>query len=176
MQTAEQAYASAASLYWIGLLLSGCPELSVAAAVEALDFDDAPDPVKRRAVIVKMLTAKREELAISAQKTAVEKTCECTVPAGWVLDPHTSTVQLEQALLAISLFPRCALLLTLFEGIKLEEASILLNTNRETVLEGRTEGLLSLTLNLARIQGWNPLSSEMADSIGGMTAATKVPT
>ena len=62
-------------------------------------------------------------------------------------------VQLERALLAIEVFPRCALLLSVFEGMTLEDAVILLGADRRLVRKGQMTGLRELTRNLARMQG-----------------------
>ena len=68
----------------------------------------------------------------------------------WSLDPDTTKIKLENALLDIDIFPRWALLLTVFEGLGLEETSTLLDADRELVQQGRITGLLDLTRNLAR--------------------------
>ena len=57
---------------------------------------------------------------------------------------------MERALLAIDIFPRCALLLSLFENFPLEDAATLLNEDPKLVAAARTIGLVELVRNLAQ--------------------------
>jgi len=52
-------------------------------------------------------------------------------------------------------FPRCALLLTVFEGMSADDTAVLLNVDRDLIRKARFIGLQELTRNLARMQGWN---------------------
>jgi DNA-directed RNA polymerase specialized sigma24 family protein len=61
-------------------------------------------------------------------------------PAGQMTTP-----ELERALLAIDLFPRCALLLTVFEKLSLDDAALLLNADRALVRKAQSQALLELT-------------------------------
>jgi hypothetical protein len=47
-------------------------------------------------------------------------------------------------LLAIDLFPRCALLLTVFEKLSLDDAALLLNADKALVRKAQNQGLLEL--------------------------------
>ena len=71
-------------------------------------------------------------------------------------DPDTTSTELEQALLAIDVFPRCALLLTVYEGLSQDVAAILMDTSQELVRKAQILGLWELTRNLAKLQGWIP--------------------
>ena len=175
MQTIEQANEGAADLYWLAFLLTGHRESSLDVAIEALrfqdgfqngfqdDFQDDANPFfstwmlawSRRVVIAKALAAIRDELAASGRLTA-SKRAQKPAPSlrNWVLDGRATKVQLERALLAIDVFPRCALLLSVFDGMTLEDAAILLGADRRLVRKGQTTGLRELTRNLARMQGW----------------------
>jgi hypothetical protein len=73
---------------------------------------------------------------------------------------QTTKVQLESALLAIDVFPRCALLLSVFEGMSLEDVGILLNSERDLVRTAQMIGLLELTRNLARLHGWTSTATK----------------
>ncbi len=55
---------------------------------------------------------------------------------------------------AIDVFPRCALLLSIFEGMSLEDVATLLNGERDLVRKAQLIGLRELTRNLARKRGW----------------------
>ncbi len=165
MQEIEGAYHAAASLYSIAFLLTGRSELSLEITMEVLDSEDDPELLLssqalaglRRTVIEKALAAIRGELALSERQTVSLPFAEaCLPPSTWSLDPNTTKLQIESALLAIDVFPRCALLLTVFEGLNLQEASALLGSNGDSTLKGRMAGLWNFTYHLARMQGWNP--------------------
>ena len=57
--------------------------------------------------------------------------------------------ELERALLAIEVFPRCALLLTVFERLSIQEAAVLLNADEPLVRKAQARALFDLTRNLA---------------------------
>jgi DNA-directed RNA polymerase specialized sigma24 family protein len=171
MQTLEQAnervadprFAGAFRIYWLAFLLTGHREPSLDVAIEALDFQDGANSFfstwmlawSRRVVIAKALAAIRDELAASARRTASKRAQKSALPLrNWVLDHHATKVQLERALLAVDVFPRCALLLSIFEGMSLEDTAILLDADRRLVRKGQMTGLRELTRNLARMQGW----------------------
>jgi len=166
MQTLEQANNGAADLYWLAFLLTGSPEPSIDVTLEALDSEEAATSFfstwmlawSRRVVIAKALSAIREELAVSARRTATRDGKKADLPPrNWALGRDTTKGQVERALLAIDVFPRCALLLLLFEGISLEDAAILLNADRDLVRKAQMIGVQALTRNLARMQGgWTP--------------------
>ena len=168
MQTLEQANQRAADprfagpfgMYWLAFLLTGHRETSVDVTLEA--FQDGANPFfstwmlhwSRRLVVAKALGSIRAELAASARQTSKRAATMALPPRNWALDEGTTKIQLERALLAIDLFPRGALLLTVFEGMSLEEAAILLDGDRDLVRKARNIGLRELTRNFARMQGW----------------------
>lgn len=116
MQELEQMQSQAASLYRLAWLLTGKREISVDATLETLDTETDPDSFaewmrawSRRVVIAKVLTAVRGELAASARRTASMRLRNPALPPGSAnLGDQTTPVQLERALLAIDMFPRCA--------------------------------------------------------------------
>jgi len=177
MQTLEQVCKGAAGLgfagpfgiYWLAFLLTGRSEASIAVALDAVDVQDSANPFfstwmlawSRRVVIAKALAAIRGELARSARRTASRRGEEATLPPrNWALSRETTKAEIERALLAIDMFPRCAILLTIFEGMSLEDAAILLDGDRDLVRKAQTIGLRELTSNLARMQGWTSSSTE----------------
>jgi hypothetical protein len=151
MQTSEQIRNSVAELYWLVFLLTGQRGLSQILTQDVLSSPGCPGASSRRTAVTKAFAAVRRELALSVVRLGSKK-FEMTgiPPRTWSLDPDTTKVQLENALLAIDIFPRWALLLTVFERLGLEEASTLLDADRELVQQGRVAGLLDLTRNLAR--------------------------
>jgi DNA-directed RNA polymerase specialized sigma24 family protein len=160
-----------ANLYWLSFLFTGNPGLSVDGTLEAVASQDDANPFfsawmlawSRRVFIAKALAGIRNELARSARRTASKRTDRVALPSrNWTLDRDTTKVQLERALLAIDAFPRCALLLSVFEGLSLEDVAILLDSERNLVRKARMIGLRDLTRNLARIQGWTSTATRSA--------------
>jgi hypothetical protein len=70
-------------------------------------------------------------------------------PAGWTLSQNANAADLDRALLAIDLFPRCALLLSVFERVPVADAAVLLDSTPALVESARNIGLRELTANLA---------------------------
>ena len=62
--------------------------------------------------------------------------------------------ELEQAVLAIDLFPRYALLLTVFEKLPVADAALLLNASQALVRKGQRQALIELTRNIALNRGY----------------------
>jgi DNA-directed RNA polymerase specialized sigma24 family protein len=163
MQTLEQTDKGAANLYWLAYLLTGQRGASVDVTLAALDSDGGPDSFfstwmfswSRRVAMAKALAAISGELAASARRTALERSEKAApLPRNWALNDHTSRIQLERAVLAIDALPRCALVLSVFEGVSLEDTAILLDIDRELARKARNIGLRELTRNLAGMQGW----------------------
>ena len=112
-------------------------------------------------VIVKALAAIPDELAASIRRANSNEPHESEpLPQDWVLPRDTSKAELERALLAIDIFPRCAVLLSVFEQMSVDDAAILLGADRELVFKARMTGLWELTGNLARVRVWAPTPSE----------------
>jgi len=114
----------------------------------------------RRLVIAKALAAIRNELSASTRRTAsIRPEKPALPPPTWALDSDTTKVELERALLAIDVFPRCALLLSVFDGVPVKDAAILLDSDPDLVRKGQAIGLQELTRNLARMQGWTSVTT-----------------
>jgi DNA-directed RNA polymerase specialized sigma24 family protein len=161
MQAVDQVNGRIADLYWLAYLLTGQSEPSLDLAIEAMEEEDREGGFfsqwmlawSRRVVIAKALAAIRGELAQSAVRTEAERGGRLPVaPPNWVLDRGTSKLQLEAALLDLDVFPRCAVLLSVFEGMSLEDAATLLDVDRNLVRKGQAAGLRELTRKLARNQ------------------------
>ena len=161
MQQLEQMHDQVASHYRLAWLLTNESELSVNATLDALDtefdpnwsFDEWMSAWSRRVVIAKVLTAIRGRLAASARHTASLRLRDRELPLGSARpDDHITAIQLERALLTIDVFPRCALVLTVFEGILVEDAAVLLDATAELVRKARTLGLTQLVDSLAEMR------------------------
>ncbi|HEY6293115.1 MAG TPA: hypothetical protein VI455_16310, partial [Terriglobia bacterium] len=130
MQTLDYADKTAADLYWLAFLLTEGRGPSLDLTLEALAspgdgnsfFSSWILAWSRRVFIAKALATVRGELAQSARRTASRRADKVELPPrNWSLDRNTTKSKLQDALLAIDLFPRCALLLSVFEGAPLED-------------------------------------------------------
>ncbi len=160
-----------ADLHWLAFLLTGRRGLSIDMAPESaapeggasLTFSTWMVTWSRRVVISKALATIRDEVAASVLRTKSKRLRKPALPGrDWELGPDTTRVDLERALLAIDVFPRAALLLSVFERVPVADAAILLDAELELVRKAQAIGLMELTSRLARMQGWtsaarNPL-------------------
>lgn len=151
--------------YWIAFLLTGSQDLSAELVIEAYlrheDSDICEDAISnaklRRMVVTRALAARSEELARSAKRSISQGGDRQILPTErWLPIDRVSFEQLQNALLAIDIFPRCALLLTMFEGFTLHEAAVLLNSDSESLLDARITGLLDMTHTLTGRQNCAP--------------------
>jgi hypothetical protein len=74
--------------------------------------------------------------------------------------------ELHRALLAIDVFPRCALLLTIFEKLPVKDAALLLNADERLVLRAQATALIELTRNLAPVEAGASRSGELSIGVG----------
>jgi hypothetical protein len=163
-----------ADLHWLATLLTGCRENAVDVTARVIDcagdekafFSKWMVSWARRLVIAKSLASVSNELAASASRTALKREVHSPLPPrSWTLDAGTTKSVLERALLSMDLFPRAAVLLLLFEGVPLPDAAVLLNAEPELVRKGQAAGVMELTMNLARMQGWQPAEAK-ANKVG----------
>jgi hypothetical protein len=151
---------AAVDLYWLAFLLTGRRDVSIDVAADAavdLDyanpfFEDWMHGWQRRLVIAKALIAIHDELPDSAHRTKTAHAGART-PRNWSLGPNTTKDDLERALLAIDLFPRAALLLLVFERLRIADAAILLDADPDLLKKAQVIGLRELTANLASTEG-----------------------
>jgi hypothetical protein len=169
MHTVEKAYRSASELYWIAFLLTGHEELSLRITINALGSEKGlegrsspPLPALRRTLAIQnALAATQAEITASAKRFAAQQSDQdFSTLAGCFVVPSIKKTQIEKALLAIDLFPRCALLLTVFEGLPLEEAAILLHCDRDLIERGRIRALRGLTRNLSSLNRITPVAQK----------------
>jgi len=155
VQTLGQPAREATDLYRLAYLLTGDSATGLDVATEAIEDDDNAFfshwmlAWSRRVVIAKSIVAIRAELAASITRTAsIPASRKPLPPPGSNLRLHTSA-DLDHALLGIDTFPRCALLLSVFERVSLADAAILLDCTPAAVEHARNIGLRELTANLA---------------------------
>jgi hypothetical protein len=160
-------------LLWLAFLLTGDRELSVDAVADATDMNDAGNPFfrnwmisrSRKLVIAKALSVVEFDMAESVRRTRERRHDRPAEVAteNWSLDVTAGKEQLERALLAIDLFPRCALLLTVFEKVSIQDTASLLNADRDAVRNAKAIGLAELTWNLADPR-WNAAARSVGQS------------
>jgi len=144
-------------LYWLGYLLTGDREPSVRTAIETLEMRDAANPSfrgwmvtwARKIFIAKVLgyvtpRISGPELRMRLRRLQGEPGRACTN----CINHAAGKAELERALLAIDEFPRCALILRVFEKLAIEDVGVLLNANREMVKTAVAIGLIELARNL----------------------------
>ena len=163
METIEQAKCKVVDLCWLATLLTGCREIACDVTVQSLPLVEKAgtffsfwiEAWSRRIFIAKALAAVREELAESARRTALRAVENSELPPrSWTLDDETTKSDLERALLSIDVFPRAAVLLLLLERVPLNDAATLLDAAPDLVRKGLAIGARELTVNLAKLQGW----------------------
>jgi hypothetical protein len=156
-----------ADLHWLAFLLTGRRGLSLDTAAEdvppqdgaSLTFSTWMMTWSRRVVISKALAAIRHELTASARRTKSKRLRRPALPGrDWELDRNTTRVELEKSLLAIDVFPRAALLLSIFERVPVADAAVLLDAEPELIRKAQAMGLMELTNRLARMQGWTSVA------------------
>jgi len=148
---------AAADLYWLAFLLTGRQDISIDITVKAVGSDDPDNPFfadwmrgwYRRLVIVHALAAIRDDLAESAHRTETARFTIQRVPQNWPLGPDATKEDLERALLAIDAFPRAAVLVLVFEGMRIADAVSLLDAKPDLLKKAQAIGLSELTANLA---------------------------
>lgn len=160
MTTENDTRKHVADLYWLAFLLTGREDLSIEIASDAAVSSDHARPFfsdwmrgwQRRLVIGRALSAIHDELAESERRTQLGTASgSAAPPRNWSLSSDTTKADLQQALLAIDLFPRAVLLLRVFEGIRMEDAATLLDADPALMRKAQAIGLRELTANLAGI-------------------------
>jgi hypothetical protein len=169
-------------LYWLGYLLTGDRARSEASVIETLDLKDAANTFfqgwlvtwSRKIFIAKVLGSVQPLVSAESLRdwlTLLKAERRCAARRG--IDAAAGKPELERALLAMDWFPRCCLLLTVFEKLPGEEVAILLNASRECVKIATEIGLIELSRKLAgRSESTVPRTARAAaiDAIPAMTA------
>lgn len=151
--------------YWLAYLLTGNTEQAVQAFTSALEFADAPTPVfrefmiswARKLVIASALATVTSTLRASALRFENAEFADMSRHANFSSSHGTNSrdltkPQLHRALLAIDIFPRCALLLTIFEKLLVKDAALLLNADERLVRRAQASALIDLTRNLGPVE------------------------
>jgi hypothetical protein len=165
--------------YWLAYLLTGDSEQAVQAFTSALEFGDAPTPVfrefmiswSRKLVIASALARVASKLRASALRfehaefADMARHASLSSSAGLSSQDLTKP-ELHRALLAIDIFPRCALLLTIFEKLSVKDAALLLNADERLVRRAQASALIDLTRNLALVEVGAAHRGELSVGVG----------
>jgi hypothetical protein len=161
MQATERANDRTANLDWLTYLFTGDRAPSVELLREAPAVEDRSSGFfsnwmlawSRKIFISKLLGAVRDDLGASARRTEMRPVGPRVPPRGSRnLLRGTSKIQLERALLAIDLFPRCALVLSVFEKLSRQDTAVLIGGDCELVRKGEAIAFGELTRNLLQMQ------------------------
>lgn len=154
-------------LYWLAFLLTGDKEQSVQAFTHALEVEDAANPFlpnpffqgwlvswARSLVIAAALGTIPSELRRSVRRvehSRCEDPSHASPPPGirGGLD-GVGMAEFERAVRPLDAFPRCALLLTVFEKLSIQDTARLLGADESLVRKAQGIGLVELTRNIAR--------------------------
>jgi hypothetical protein len=155
---------NSSELYSLAFLLTGNADGGVEAFNRALDFDESQNTAfgdfmnswARKLVIVEALDTIKEELRISKEKVARAPEEEADGNAKLKRRAYISRQEFEEAVIGIDAFPRCAMLLTIFEGMSPQAASALLNADKKLTRKAQRIGIVALTRNLAGESGRDP--------------------
>jgi hypothetical protein len=155
---------NSSELYWLALLLTANTDRGVQAFDRALDFaaDENPgfggfmNEWARKLVIVEALGTIRKELRASIERTKRLDAAD----GGWarpvLTKPEIDREAFEEAVMAIDAFPRCAMLLTIHEGMPIGAVSLLLNADEALTRVAQRIGIVQLSRNLAGNSGRDP--------------------
>ena len=155
------------SLYWLAFLLTGASDISIDVAAATALSQAAVNPFfatwirawSRKIVMAEAVSAIRDELRRSVRRTELARVPGPAPLQKWSLPASTTKTQIEQALLAVDLFPRAAVLLSIFEGMSIGDAATILDADVTLVRKAQAIGLGELTNNLARNEDQTGLSS-----------------
>jgi len=133
-------------LFSLAFLLTGDTERSVEAFDRALHYDQAENP--REVVIGEALGTMRTELRTSKQRTSARAGDAPCIEEKLQARPRVEREEFEEAVISIDAFPRCAMLLTIFEGMPVRAAAALLHADEALTRVAQRIGIVELTRNL----------------------------
>jgi len=147
-------------LYWLAYLLTGDRERSVQAFTGALNSDTKEPALQRfmlswarKLVIVAALGTIRRQLRESALRTRPSSKGELAGLAHLASVDHSGLTkrELEEVLLSMDVFQRCAVILTVLEGLPVTEAADLLGADVDTVKAAQARGVAEMTWRVADV-------------------------
>ncbi len=149
-QTPEQ-------LAWLSNLITGENQPDPDPIFEPLCSRDSANPFFRQWSNVwfrKLVLAKTLDRVAAELKDSARRTAGLNRPRnGSAALPLVGRYQLERALLTLDLFPRCVILLTMFEQLSVEDTAILLDANKDLIEKTRGTAMAELYASVAHKQG-----------------------
>lgn len=133
------------SLYWLAFILTGCQDISIRVTAEVVSSGSGN---LRRAVIIQSIAAQASQLRAACARYRRQARFDCELKLSTGLDAMPDFFEVRDALLAIDLFPRHALLLTFFEGFSVRDAASYLGSNEQSIRDARSDGVLALSRNM----------------------------
>ena len=155
---------NSSELYSLAFLLTGDADGGVEAFNRALELEETENGAfgqfmhswARKLIIVEALETIRKDLQTSKERVARTPEDETTGGAKWKRRAYISREEFEEAVIAIDPFPRCAMLLTIFEGMSVQAASALLNADKKLTRKAQRIGIVELTRHLTGDSGRDP--------------------
>lgn len=154
-----------AELYRLSFLLTGDRNQSAEALTRTFAIEDSLNPIfrgfmrswARKLAIVQALAAIDAELRESMNRSQERYPAASEFPPPkWILDRSITSDEFDRAVLALDVFPRCALLLTIFERLSVADTALLLNAETDLVKRAQSRALVEVTRNIALGRGWVP--------------------
>ena len=140
--------------------MTGRRDLSIEIAANAVATSDSTlfftrwmQSWSRRIVLARALAAIHTELAASAHQTEVARDEQAEALPAPAVDENLTKEEIENALLAIDLFPRAVLVLLIFEGVRISEAVSLLNADAELIRKAQAMGLQQFARTIVTRKG-----------------------
>jgi hypothetical protein len=148
-------------LYWLAFLITADQDKSVRAFTSAFEGSSVSQQLASSRTRERLVEASLGAIEFDLRKSALQTLWEQDLPEMdrlptrfWLAAP--APAELRRAMLNIAVFPRCALVLTVFEHMHVHRASRLLHVDAELVRIGQRLGAIGLTRNLAANRGWIP--------------------
>jgi hypothetical protein len=143
-------------LYSLAFLFTGSTDGSVQALNRAVNYEGANGRIfgqsmneaSRKLIILEALDSIEIELEASKQRTSREAAVHQSGNPGWKRRERIARDEFETAVLAIDVFPRCAMLLTIFERMSIGLAAVLLDADSRLTAAAQEIGIVQLTENL----------------------------
>jgi hypothetical protein len=153
-------------------LLTGGKDLRIEAATKAEDADDSTSPFfdfwmtawARKLVIARALQSVQPQISVSIdrykQLSGSTSIRARSLPSPcWSAAQEVTRAHLQRALLAIDVFPRCALILLVFEGMPIDDVALLLRADKKLIKSAEVTALTEFARNIAMEQGWLPMET-----------------
>ena len=138
-----------AGLYWLAFILTGSEDISVNVTADVLSRASGN---QRRAIVIQSVAAQEGELRLASDGYRPHSDDDCGSEPGAELDALPDFFEVRDALLAIDIFARHALVLTVFEGFSARDAARCLGSNEQSICDARGDGLIALARNMTPVR------------------------